>query len=83
MKPRGSLTRLPERTGIFGCQPSDRDLMARTRPALDLITGVHFGSDGSGELGGSGRRQRTPATKARGGAARGSLEFHRNQCSGG
>jgi hypothetical protein len=38
--------------------------MARTRSDLDLITGVHFGSDGAGGLGGPGGGVVTPATAA-------------------
>ena len=65
-KPRGSLTKRPRRTGIFGSGPSDLDLTIRTYPDLDLILGVDFGSNESGRFsrGGGGAQRRRPLPTA-------------------
>jgi hypothetical protein len=60
----------------------DPDLTAQIERVRDLILIAGSGSDGSGQLGAQGGGAVTPATKSRGGAARGSPDFTVNGAPG-
>jgi len=61
IKLKGSLAKLPGRTGTRVLGPSDRDQRAPDEGVDDLILRVDFGSDGPDPIWRAGRRRLTPA----------------------